>query len=300
METEQTTIADQIQVQKPKKKPQGWINLLKFILPFIFVLALFQFIGMLIAGVDVMHGQTKEQTPLQQFIISVFSLIGTAGIVALFYKYVDQKQLLSIGFTKGSILKDIVWGIALGMVLITGGFLILTTTGQISISTVQFNARDFIFSFLLFVCVAISEELFSRGYFLTNLMASMNKYLALGISALLFCLLHIANSNVTFLSMTNIFLAGILLGLPFIYTRQLWFPIALHFSWNFFQGPVFGYSVSGTKTSAIFITKYSEANIWNGGEFGFEGSIVSTFFLVAAIAIVYFLFRKRTAVEIEE
>ena len=97
--------------------------------------------------------------------------------------------------------------------------------------------------------------------------------------------------------MLGLFLAGLLFGSPCIYTKSLWFPIALHFSWNFFQGTIFGFNVSGMDTYSFITTKEDFANIWNGGGFGFEGSWLCILFQLLALLIVYFVFKKRMGSE---
>ena len=148
--------------------------------------------------------------------------------------------------------------------------------------------------------VALTEEILVRGYFLRNLMVSFNSYLALFISALIFSLMHLSNPNVTPVSLTIIFLSGLVLGLPYVYSKNIWFPVALHFSWNFFQGPIFGFNVSGTTIYKLIETRYKTANYWNGGEFGFEGSVLAVFFLLSALAVVYFLFRNTKPAESDD
>jgi membrane protease YdiL (CAAX protease family) len=134
-----------------------------------------------------------------------------------------------------------------------------------------------------------------RGYILNNLMTGMNKYLALLLSSSIFGLLHLLNDGVTVLAMVNLILAGILLGSSYIFTKNLWFPISLHLFWNFFQGPVLGYSVSGMKVNPIFTLSSTGNELFTGGEFGFEGSIVCTVLLVTATAAVIGYYGKKTA-----
>ena len=85
------------------------------------------------------------------------------------------------------------------------------------------------------------------------------------------------NPNVAFLPMLNLVLGGLLLGASYLYTRNLWFPVSLHFFWNWIQGPVLGYEVSGNRfCETLFSLRLPANNLINGGAFGFEGSLVCT------------------------
>nr|WP_235817831.1 CPBP family intramembrane glutamic endopeptidase [Formosa haliotis] len=92
-------------------------------------------------------------------------------------------------------------------------------------------------------------------------------------------------------SFLNLFLAGILLGITYTYTKNLWFPIALHFSWNLFQ-TLFGFNVSGQDFYSLIEFKITDNNMINGGDFGFEGSIFSVIAQVLAIGAIWFYYNK--------
>ena len=124
-----------------------------------------------------------------------------------------------------------------------------------------------------------------RGYILKNLCESFNKYIALIFSSMVFMLMHIGNPNISVLSVINLFLAGIFLGIYCIHKNNLWFPIGAHFTWNYFQGPIFGFEVSGNKVKSLFNQNLIGSDIITGGEFGFEGSILLTFLMI--IGIIY-------------
>ena len=63
-------------------------------------------------------------------------------------------------------------------------------------------------------------------------------------------------------SAMSLFLAGILLGITYIYTKNLWFPVALHLSWNLFQ-TLFGFNVSGKDFYSLIEFKIQENNLLN-------------------------------------
>ncbi|HZK71538.1 MAG TPA: CPBP family intramembrane glutamic endopeptidase [Clostridia bacterium] len=248
-------------------------------------------------GLDLRHMQMASQTTAQLFVTCFMGMVGTVGIVWLFTTKVDKKSFTSIGFDRTKVIKDIALGLAMGFVIMLSGYSILVLTHQLQFVDIKFNALNLVYSVGVFVFVAVSEEVFTRGYILRNLAVSFNKYVALVVSALIFSLMHLANPNANLVGLSIIFLSGLVLGLPYLYSKNLWFPIALHFSWNFFQGPIFGFNVSGLNFYKLIETKYATANNWNGGEFGFEGSILAIFFLLCALTAIYFLFRSRNAVE---
>lgn len=124
-------------------------------------------------------------------------------------------------------------------------------------------------------------------------MLSFNKYIALLISSLIFSLLHAANPHFNLIGMLGLFIAGLFFGLSYIYTKNLWFPIALHFSWNFFQGTIFGFNVSGKDTYSVLVTNETISSLWNGSSFGFEGSLLSVLFQILAIGVLYLILKKR-------
>lgn len=244
---------------------------------------------------------------------SVLQKLGKEGVDKMFY-FVLSETLMLIGiFLSAWIVwhfrgvslaglgrslairkKDLLSGISLAIVLYAVGFGVSLLAGAIEIAGVVFNPSSLLISFVFFLLVAITEEFALRGFVLERMLqGGVNKFWALFLSATLFSLVHIANPNFDFLSFINILLAGILLGSSYIYTRNLCFPIALHWFWNWIQGPVLGYEVSGNKFCDGLLTLYlPETNLINGGAFGFEGSILCTVLMVAGTAVILKMFRK--------
>ena len=98
------------------------------------------------------------------------------------------------------------------------------------------------------------------------------------------------------LAFVNLFLAGLLLGLNYIYTKNLWFSFFFHVSWNYFAGPILGFHVSGLSQPSLLVAETKGDLLITGGDFGLEGSILTT--VVAAIAFFVLLWafeRKYTS-----
>jgi len=277
-------------VEAPNNSLIGWKGLLLFIVPYFIFVGAFQLVGFLVAGVDILEMNGGGSTS-QMAISSFFGLVGTFLIVWIFTRAVYKKTFMSLGFSFKGRAVDLVMGLLIGILVMAFSFFLLLTMNQINIETTFFDLREFAWLFLLFVIVAVVEEVLCRGFILGNLMVSFRKYSALIVSALVFTILHAINPNVSWMGLFNLFLAGILLGLPYIYTQNLWLPISLHFSWNFFQS-LFGFHVSGMEVYSILQISRSENNLFNGGEFGFEGSILCTFLLLSIILGFYFYYER--------
>ena len=274
-----------------QNQKRACLNLVLFSIPYVVVVGLFQLIGVHISGVeftDVNFQQTTEQS----VIIAFFGLVGTFLVVFFFMKLVDKKPLLNLGFQFQNHKKDIIIGVITGLVLMALGFWVLVFFNRLEFTITVFSRYEISLTLILFLLVALTEELLFRGYVLRYLMNSFNKNIALIISAILFSIAHALNPNMDAMSYLNLFLAGIVLGLPYIYTRNLMFPIALHFSWNFFQS-LFGFNVSGRDSYSLIELDIIENSIVNGGEFGFEGSILSVLFQVILILIIFSFFERK-------
>lgn len=270
-----------------------WVRTILILPAFVFIAGLFQLAGSLVLGLDPSNFLI-DKSPVQETIGALFTLVGTIAVVGIFRRFIDEESFKSMGFYRRGILNETLFGIGLGALIIATGFTTLVSIGEINWLGLKVEADNIFLGLGLFALVAFSEELLLRGYVLNNLMKSMNRLIALPVSAIMFSLGHIFNNNFSWLAFWNIFLAGILLGLPYIYTKSLWLPIALHFSWNFFQGIIFGFNVSGHVTYSLFTQSRTADTIWNGGKFGFEGSVLSLIFQIIAILALWLYYSKRS------
>jgi membrane protease YdiL (CAAX protease family) len=172
----------------------------------------------------------------------------------------------------------------LGTFLVTAGALIMYYMGVLNWNDIIYSGSDLVFNLGLLAMIAVSEELIFRGYVLRNLMKSFNKWIALGISAALFTIVHYSNQGIPVLGIINTFLGGLVLGISFILTRSLWLPIFFHLSWNFIQGPILGFRVSGLTFQSLLISQSTGKVFITGGEYGFEGSVICTILLAITVA----------------
>lgn len=194
--------------------------------------------------------------------------------------------------------KDLLAGILFAVVLYALGFGISLLLGVVEVVDIHFQAYSLLLALVYFLLVSVVEEVAMRGLVLGRLLdGRVNKFWALLISSTLFSLIHLSNPNFTLIPFINILLAGLMLGASYLYTRNLCFPIALHWFWNWLQGPVLGYEVSGNRLgdSSLLAIHLPESNLINGGAFGFEGSILCTVLMVIGTVIIIGYYTKRSA-----
>ncbi|MBT7623755.1 MAG: CPBP family intramembrane metalloprotease [Flavobacteriaceae bacterium] len=275
---------------KKVKNHSGWIkSLLSF-----FLLVVPQFFGgivLLLLGYD-LSKIDNANIDLNTMITLEYSMIISMGIMLwIFMKFIDKQPLIEIGLQTKGRLKEFNYGLIMGLVIMAFAYVSLSLIGEIVFENYTFNLEKIFLSIILFVGVSVFEEVIFRGYMLKNLLESFNPYVALFISSIFFSLIHGSNPNVTTLGLCNIFLAGFFLGASYIFTKNLWFPIALHFSWNFFQS-MFGFKVSGLDSYSIIEFTIPENNMLNGGEFGFESSLLSIIILIIGTFIIWNYFKK--------
>jgi membrane protease YdiL (CAAX protease family) len=284
---------------KTSGKIKPWARTLLILPAFIFVFALFQLFGYLVLGLHTSDIHLQK-TPLQETVVALFNLIGTFTVIGIFRRFIDKERFRSMGFYPKGFRKEVILGLGLGALIMATGFASLVFLNEIQWTGTNVVQGNILLGICFFVFVAFSEELFLRGYILNNLMKSTHRMVALLISSVFFSLLHILNPDFSWFSFLNILLAGIFLGLPYIYTKSLWLPIALHFSWNFFQGTIFGFNVSGQVTYSLFTQSRVTDNFWNGGKFGFEGSALSVIFQLVAIFGLWWYYSKKEENSIKE
>ncbi len=269
----------------------GYQRVLFIIIPYVFIVGVFQFIGLLIAKVDYINYYSVK-TSEQHLFLAFFGLLGVFFLLWLFMKYVDKEKFINLGFHIKNRSNDILYGSALGTFIICFGYMILLLMDEIHFEEIVFNSKEVIIAILVYTIVAVAEEVLIRGYILRNLMISFNKYIALFLSSLLFSAMHGYNPNIDLFGFLNLYLAGILLGISYINTKNLWFPIALHLSWNLFQ-TLLGFNVSGQNVYSIIEFTILEKNIINGGDFGFEGSILSIIAQIIFIIIIWYYYYQK-------
>jgi membrane protease YdiL (CAAX protease family) len=144
-------------------------------------------------------------------------------------------------------------------------------------------------AFAIGITSAIFEEVLFRGILFRITEASLGTIWALVISSVIFGGMHLANKSSSLYSAFSIAIeAGLLLGVSYVYAKNLWMPILLHFSWNFAEGGIYGAYLSGNVLSKSLITSRFSGSEWiSGGTFGPENSLQAIILGLIAAAIIF-------------
>ena len=213
--------------------------------------------------------------------------IGVVLSTIAFRYFVDDQNYRSIGLGLNRLgtpsLLGMAWAIGLlslsfGLVWSFGGVQILDTTqlGMASLGYLSF-----------FLLVAIVEEVVFRGYLLQMVTDHFNYQLGIAISGIGFAIIHLGNDYFTWIAFCNLALGGILMSLLYLKYRSLYAPIAFHWIWNYFQGNILGFDVSGNSVLGLLEIEVGSPNWLSGGNFGLEGSLITCTLLFLSIVYIW-------------
>jgi len=235
-------------------------------------------------------------------IVGPFLAAAVIGSIAIAGRWLDHRRFEEFG---GRI--DRTWwmnlfrGLSLGALLmalvfafeLAAGWIVVTGFAVAQVAGVSF-ALALSFSVVKVLCVGTYEEFLSRGYHLRNLTEGFNLPTAIILSSAMFALLHATNDNATPMSTAGLFVNALLFAAGVIATGRLSMSIGLHAAWNFFEGVVFGFPISGDKEGASLIGVHQLGPaLVTGGEFGPEAGLVGIAASLLGVAMIAIAFRNR-------
>ncbi|WP_103665973.1 CPBP family intramembrane glutamic endopeptidase [Gracilimonas amylolytica] len=242
-------------------------------------------------------------TALQFIGISLITL----GLYYVMFRFVDQRSWDLAGLSLNSTwMKELFAGIIIAAAVMGVIFLVIWQTNGLDINGFGWERngqRFWLIPILVFLVqmssVGFYEELLSRGYLIPNIKEGLTigqitpfqaTLISVFLSSALFGMAHAANPDASITAVINILLAGIMLAIPFVITGRLALSIGLHFSWNFFQGGIFGFRVSGMEIrNSIIQIQQKGPEWWTGGSFGPEAGLTGVLgiLLIIILSLVY-------------
>ena len=274
----------------------GW-RLLVFLLVYLSILFLLSSLARLAYAValnTVPQGIGSDY--VQNLIFRLLMLITALGAGFICTRWLEGLPWRSLGlwFHEGW-LRDLIVGSLIGifsLVLATaiataGGGLTFTISGRAALFQVL---QTLVFSAALFIVAALAEEALFRGYPLQTLTRANLAWLAVFLTSVPFAAVHLRNPNVAAgFTFMNTALAGVWLAVAYLRTRTLWFPLGVHWAWNWALGALFGLPVSGITDLAPhpLMRGTDHGPVWlTGGSYGIEGGLACTISLVVATIFI--------------
>ena len=161
-------------------------------------------------------------------------------------RFIERRSFSTLGFAPDHLAGDILLGVWIGFLWLASSLSVLWffgwATPQVSGTL---DGSTLAVAGVALILNTVIQEVLARSYTFQTIQSQTNPTWAILITALSFMLYHAAGIRGAWLPRINVFLAGILFGVAYYLTGNLWLPIAMHFVWNFLLGPVLGLAVSG-------------------------------------------------------
>lgn len=232
-------------------------------------------------------------------LITYYGYSIVSGVALIYWKLIEKKPLSDMGLTKR--FETYFIGVVTGVFLLAAAVFFIILTGNIEYLGVFENADILLIVLLIggFVVQGATEEILCRGVLFHSLGEKTSFAVATSVSTLMFILPHLSSlfgggAIYGILGIINLLLISIIFSLLTIRFKSIWAACGLHSFWNAILYAVFGLNLSGNDetVTAIFHMRSVGENIWNGGIYGIEASIITTVVLTIAAVLIWFESKK--------
>mgnify|MGYP000485353600 CR=1 FL=1 len=232
-------------------------------------------------------------------LITYYGYIIMFGVALIYWKLIEKKPLSKMGLTKR--FGNYFIGAAIGIVLLFVSVCAIIVTGNIEFHGLFKNADIFMIILLLggFIVQGATEEILCRGIALHTLKEKTPTWLAIAVSTVLFIIPHWSSlfdggAIYGVIGVANLVLISIIFSLLTIRFKSIWVACGLHSFWNAILYCVLGLNLSGNDetVTAVFNMQSLGENIWNGGVYGIEASVITTVVLALAATMILYMSRK--------
>lgn len=262
----------------------------------------------LIIGLFLQRGETKAAGAfdLSFEMILTYALLSSwvVGVSWFCLRFLERMKLSALGFAlHRGWFRDVIKGCVTGALMIAAIVMtqIIGGGARLSLNPVWYGERgidwqdlrvvavEIVVALVLLILAGAFEELIYRGYAFQTLLRGAPAIVPILLLSVFFGLAHWGNPSRTLFSTLNTALAGIWLSIAYLKTRSLWFPTALHFTWNWMMGAFFGIPVSGLRIPQhpLLVSSSGEPAWLTGGSYGSEGGVAATIALILATILIW-------------
>ena len=262
-------------------------------------------IAVLFVGVGLIVGQTLLNLLRSIFAITntglanllAFVLITPATYFAywLYVRYIEKRGMTELSGPNA--LRELNLGLVLGLGLFS---LIIATLWLLGYY--QVNGFNLIWLALIgafggaFVSGFVQELIFRAVVFrITE--EWLGTWWAIGVSAILFGLIHLSSAGATIFSALIVALqAGVLLAAAYALTHRLWLALGIHVGWDFANDGIFGVGVagqSGQSIKGLLQANLNGPSLFTGGALGVEASLITLVVMLIASFVLLRMARQK-------
>ena len=258
---------------------------------------LWQWILLLIASLFLAfigYGMVAVTEEFHSWALSFAASLFLIVLYVLVVRWFEKEWTTDILARRGP--RDLLLGLAIGAMFFCVVVGVMRLFGICTLMRLSFDWNAQLTAFMMFFGVAVGEEILFRGVLFKWIDKRWGPWWALLVSGLVFGLVHVTNNNATWWSGIAIAIeAGLLLGAAYKWSGTLWLPIGIHWAWNYTQGNIFGFAVSGNFAGSSWLKVVTTGpDLLTGGAFGPEASIISVVLGVAIAAWLVWDYMKHT------
>jgi membrane protease YdiL (CAAX protease family) len=214
----------------------------------------------------------------------------TAGYIFLFRVY-DKRRIHEL--SAATFFDNALIGFLTGIILQSLFILIIYLAGTFLVANVN-PVSIMIIPFAFALTAGFVAEIIMIGIVFRLLEEQIGTVMALLIFIILFAILHINAKGATLVSVgATAMQAGFMLPAAYVFSRNLWLPVFLHFGWDFAEPGIFGgINPSSSLTQGLLTSKIAGNSLLTGGENGPQDSL-SSLLLCLLLGIIFLVSAKR-------
>ncbi len=253
-------------------------------------------------GVDPLKGEAFDG--YAGLVFTMLNYLLPVLLIIPYWHLFEKKKLSEMYVRKG--LGCYLMGCLIGaaLILISAGLIILTGAVKVNGSAAHPDYLAIALNGGIFIFQSAHEELLCRGVAFSSLKDKMGIPAAYAVSTAFFAVPHLssmqgAGTAIEAVGILNMLLVSAVFLLVILVTDSIWAACGAHFVWNFFLNNILGLTVSGTglDSPALLSSESVGRSVLNGSIFGIEASILTSVVYAVCAAVLFVIYRKKTANE---
>ncbi len=237
-------------------------------------------------------GNTGLSEDLKNVIIAIADACVALLSYILIFRIYEKRQIHELSLTGFG--KNAIVGFITGFALQSAFIGVIYFTAVYSISSI--NPLSFLVTASAHAFTAgFVAEILLIGVFFRLIEEQLGTTFALIIMILLFIIAHVSVEGATFLSVSATAVqAGLMLSASYVFSRSLWLPVFLHFSWDFAEPGIYGGINPGLSIEkTLFSSNIGGPVYLTGGPFGPQNSIQAILFCLITSFIFLWLAKQK-------